>query len=532
MKSRVITLFIVFALLVLGSCFFYKYLFDNGFGVFNLLVNGTSEELMSTRSGELLAGDKVFGRFQSKYPNLGIVSVRFSNQNRDSDDILMFRFKENGASGWYYEAKYKTDQFLPGKLFPFGFPIIRDSVGKSFQFELESLRGATGSGIFLENTRPVFTAASFFDKNEIFKSGSMTIEFFIKKIVNVVGSPENLLGATVYFSPLIFYLLYLYLAGTSFQFITLIALSSILAEVFYFQFSGYFPLFSILFLWSLVIYRHKFESRISASFALGFLAITPLLLVIGEEGFAEKTAMWVYMFLCITVIQQIYELMYEPKAILTINHFIKTFSKLKIDETKKSSILTKRTLVIFSLLLIVKSLYDTVLGLHYSYLLFLTFNSNTPLPPDLIRYCSLVGAIVMAGCFIFYYKRKILLANVFYLLTFTFLFQQAINFTSSQLTTFQYSPKIFSITPQTTAEAWVDITLKGKNFQDRPFVGKVFIDDIEQGEYVLKWTNEKIVVRTNPTITKSGQMCVKTFSKGDSNCLPFDYRFGEQNTLK
>jgi hypothetical protein len=44
-------------------------------------------------------------------------------------------------------------------------------------------------------------------------------------------------------------------------------------------------------------------------------------------------------------------------------------------------------------------------------------------------------------------------------------------------------------------------------------------------ENVWFWSNEKIIFRTNPNNTKTGDICVITLSKGNSNCLPFTYNF-------
>ena len=128
----------------------YFHLHSTTFGLLTLDVQGEFTNYDSTKFEELHRGDIISGNFHSLYNNLGLVSVRFFNNNRDSDDTLLFRIKELGHEGWYYEAKYKTDQFQPHELFPFGFPPITDSDNKYYVFEIESLRGATGSGILID----------------------------------------------------------------------------------------------------------------------------------------------------------------------------------------------------------------------------------------------------------------------------------------------------------------------------------------------------------------------------------------------
>lgn len=59
--------------------------------------------------------------------------------------------------------------------------------------------------------------------------------------------------------------------------------------------------------WILVIYLFKFSGKISVVGALVFLGLTPILLVIGKDFLAEKSANWAYMFLLVGVVQMAWE---------------------------------------------------------------------------------------------------------------------------------------------------------------------------------------------------------------------------------
>jgi len=50
---------------------------------------------------------------------------------------IVFRLKEKGAENWFYESPYFFEQATPSHLFPFGFPIIEDSEGKTYLVEIE-----------------------------------------------------------------------------------------------------------------------------------------------------------------------------------------------------------------------------------------------------------------------------------------------------------------------------------------------------------------------------------------------------------
>lgn len=50
---------------------------------------------------------------------------------------IVFRLKEKNAGEWFYESPYFFEQATSSHLFPFGFPIIEDSEGKTYLVEIE-----------------------------------------------------------------------------------------------------------------------------------------------------------------------------------------------------------------------------------------------------------------------------------------------------------------------------------------------------------------------------------------------------------
>ncbi len=441
---------------------------------------------------------------------------------------MAFRLKESGRESWYYEANYNTDQFLPGKLFPFGFPIIPDSNGKTYIFEIESLRGTVGSGIFIDQNPPVFTAVSFLNRGEILNSIPKILDFATRKVVNVVADKENLTTAVIYFSPFIFYLIYLLLSGVSFQILSGLTLVVIITEIYYLPNSSNFLYLSTLFLWGLTVYRHHFETRITATVTIILLSISGLYLLFNEVIFAEKFSIWAYLFLCASVIQQIYELNSGFVNKYSLDKVIKNILIVKFDKTKPSSHFLKNVTPPLLWLICTRPLFQSYARINQSITLFKDFYPNLNTIPNLSNYVLLITLIVFVAIVILILKRATFRYNPALFLAFALLFKITIFSVSDHFTVFQHTPKILSISPSTTSEAWVDITISGKNFQNMPFVGKVFIDGVEQGEYILLWSNEKIVFRTNPTFTKSGKICIQTLSKGNSNCLRFEYNFGKK----
>jgi len=524
MKKRsnevVIRIIVPVILFAIGCFGLFNYLKAGEFGLLKLDVRGKFTDLESTRSGELLQGDKAYGEFHSTYPNLGLISVRFYNQDRDSDDMLVFRLREKGQSDWYYQAEYKTDQFLPHKLFSFGFPIIQNSNGKTFEFELESLRGATGSGILIDYQKPIFIAKSSFDKEVLLSNKTQLSHFLLSKVINIFGDQDTIINALLFFLPLIVYLVYLFSRGISFQFLTVLTIGLTLCDIFYLQGNYDFYLLTIIFLWGLTCRRFSFESRISAVFAIGYLCLTPLLLIFNQDALAEKAAVWAYLFLCVTVIQQIYELRKKPKT-LSLKSFSKKFLQPKISPDapiQKIRFLFKPGAILLSAYFIYVTIKNVIniFGIYRDFFpqnYIFTFIKST-------FFAFVLSAIVIFLLRHFtktiknYFVRLILLCAVSC---------WVVGLLLSRTLSFTDDVKVFTIAPQITAEAWVDVTVTGKNFGAMPFVGKVLIDGVEQR--VISWSNEKVIFRTNPTITKSGNVVIDTESHKKTKGIKFEYNF-------
>jgi len=564
-------------LFVIGGYSLLNYLKAGEFGATNLDVR-TLDQIVASRSGELLKGDKVWGTFHSKYTNLGIISLRFNNQNRDSKDTLLFRLKEQGQDRWYYEAKYETDQFLPHKHFPFGFPVIANSDGKDYEFQLESLRGATGSGILLDyQTPPVFTAKSSFPKAELYSDRKLFTYFFTNKLVNLFGDPEIRLNTFFFFLPLLLYLVFLLTKGLSYQYLTLIALSFSFYDVFWLTKSYDFLFISLLFFWALIARRFRFESRISALFALGFLALTPVMLLFGYQAYAEKTAVWAYLFLCITVAQQVYETKHKLVDLLNLDVFLRKFHQFKVARDywvrdlpvyaknfrdfylntlnrfslkaiirkhpgqEKDLIFWLRTIphlvkeifllcivsilvVLFAILVFYLFILSPVLSIYRVLPKFMVFYPDTY---SQRYFLSLLIPELIFLLFSFGVFKKVTQKTIYsFLLTFL-VFNLLSGKIVSKSIEFETRPKILSVSPDVTSEAWTDVVIYGKNFRNIPFVGKLYIGDIEQGEYMIYWSDEKIIFRTSPDLTRSGKVKVVPLDRASSNTAPFQYLFGQ-----
>lgn len=320
-KQVVVRLIVSALLLYIGSANFLNHLNQEDFGLLNLNIYGNISELTVARFGELLRGDIVSGKFYSKYSDLGLVLIRFFNQDRDSNDVLVFRIKEEGEKKWYYEAQYKTDQFLPHKLFPFGFPPVTESAGKIFLFEIESLSGTPGNGVMIDNQKPVFVAKSIFTKDSLLKEKIKRDYFLQNKLINFFGDRETILNIIFIFLPFTYYMLFISSKKFNHRLLTALILFFTVSHIILIKEIFDPLLLADLFFWLLICFRYRFEPKISACYSLIYLFITLLFFTVGSDNLAEKSAFWASILLCTTVIQHIYISKTHQKDILTVKNF-------------------------------------------------------------------------------------------------------------------------------------------------------------------------------------------------------------------
>jgi len=323
-------------LFVFGIFYSINYLSSNDISLLSLNVLGNKEQIIATRSGELWRGDVVRGNFYSVYGNLGSVSVRFYNQNRDSADTVIFRIKESSQEHWYYSAKYKTDQFQPHRLFPFGFPMIKDSANKSYVFEIESLEGDKFNSIFIDFDKPVFVSKSTFSRRDFLENKSNIFSFTFSKIINLFENREIRSNIFLFYIPFIFYSLFLLFSRYDYQFLSLFIYVMCFYDIFFYNNMKIIFIFSVLILWIMTSLKYKFESKISAVFSLIFLSMVPISVMVGNNLIAEKASIWVYLFLAATVLLRFAEMKNIQKNRISINMFaIKPFRFTLVSKFKK-----------------------------------------------------------------------------------------------------------------------------------------------------------------------------------------------------
>lgn len=317
--------------------------FTSSYSLSVLVSSYNTNNFISLKHGELLAKQKVTANIKAKENNLGIISVRFTNFDRISRDEVIFRIKEEGKEGWYYQNTYKVNQFQNNKFFTFGFPIISDSAGKQYYFEIQSLHGKRGDAIGVSEIQPVFIAQYQFTKEKLLGDKKQLIEFIPKKIIYSFSDINYAISSFIYFLPFIFYLLwYFYFQEYTSAFkkkytvkvklnqtLIIIYMLSVVLTIGIMQEKNNFVYLVLIGLWLFLIKVYKFESSVSYLFAILFLFACPFLVYLNYNYIAEAAANWAYFLLVIGTIQAFWEFKKKPAEGINYQMLLKSIIRKK-----------------------------------------------------------------------------------------------------------------------------------------------------------------------------------------------------------
>jgi hypothetical protein len=202
--KRLITHAVIPAVLFLSGTFAGLYYFrEVSFG--SLQYFHSNSQMTGSVGDELIRGERIRGEFTARENNLGTVAIPVYTFNRINNDIIVFQLREKGNEGWQVFNKYFTDRFPTNEVFPFGFPVIPDSKGKTYEFELYSVNGEPGMAIALGRGSNIFASQYVFTRHELQRDRSMIMEFAGKKILNLFSRPVFALYLFIFYIPLILY---------------------------------------------------------------------------------------------------------------------------------------------------------------------------------------------------------------------------------------------------------------------------------------------------------------------------------------
>jgi hypothetical protein len=235
-------------------------------------------------------------------------------------DTIIFRLKESNSSKILYENKYNAQEFTGILMYPFGFPPIKDSKGKTFSFEIESIQGTPIDSVSASKNKPLTMLSYQYSKEELLDNKALLFPFFVKKFINSVIYTDFIYIVFVYLLPSIFYILWEKLAQkflnlrlpSIMKFISypacMILVATVVLDTLFIESFYTGLLFVIIGLWAFLSLALKIESKSFYILIICFILFGMILYLFKNDASAERATMWALVFFSISIGKNFQEL--------------------------------------------------------------------------------------------------------------------------------------------------------------------------------------------------------------------------------
>ena len=168
------------AIFFLISIFLGMYWYDEAAYITTITQFHDYSVLEDTSKTRLLRGEYIRGEFMATHHNLGTLRFRFRTFGRLNEDTLQFRLREKGTESWIVTNEYNTSVFINGGMYPFGFPVISNSKGRVYEFEVFSTKGTNANSVSLMSEyRPI--ASQYIYTRESLMNDKVILRQFVKE---------------------------------------------------------------------------------------------------------------------------------------------------------------------------------------------------------------------------------------------------------------------------------------------------------------------------------------------------------------
>ena len=337
--------FKIIALLALwiALTIFYVITFDTSFSIWS--YNHKNSDIKNIRYDLFDKGETFKGEFTARDNNLGIVAVRFQTYIRPPyllEDRYLFRIKEKGAKTWYYSNTYRSGLVYDVPFFPFGFPQIINSKGKTYEFEITTTNTNSVNRLSISKRYPVLQTKYKYSGKELLKNPGEMYKFILIKFTNAFKTPDVEFSSFIYIMPLLFYLAWISFLEKLFnplrkplkrlmekleQNSASGSVIKLFKEIFIYNLDNFLifiVLVDILFiqlindvaylvvaiLWIMTLKVYNEDSKKSFIAGLILIGLSPLFLFFRSEPTAEKAGAWALIFLA----SGLFQLLEESKA--------------------------------------------------------------------------------------------------------------------------------------------------------------------------------------------------------------------------
>lgn len=313
----------------------YVITFDTSFSIWS--YNHKNSNIINLDYNPFYKNKTLKGSFIAQDNNLGIVAIRFETYVRppfQMEDKYLFKLKQKGEKKWYYVNVYRSGLIYDIPFFPFGFPQIENSKGKTYQFEITSTDTNSVNQLSISRRYPILQSKYKYSGPLLLQNKYELVNFLKIKFSNAFKTPDVIFSSFIYLLPFIFYLSWISflvkivhpVASKINILIEKIENTSIglLIKLFFYNLD-YFLIFivfidtliirltndiayiviSILWIITLKVYRKNIkESFITA---LVLISFCPFFLLLGLQPIAEKFSIWAFVFLVSGTIQTVIE---------------------------------------------------------------------------------------------------------------------------------------------------------------------------------------------------------------------------------
>ncbi|PIR13747.1 hypothetical protein COV49_01205 [Candidatus Falkowbacteria bacterium CG11_big_fil_rev_8_21_14_0_20_39_10] len=307
-----------------------------GLTIFQIISNDGSLSVITQKYSQkyfpevnneaILAGEKRVFEFTATHDNLGFISINFDIVGKGREDYIDLRIYEKKSKKIIKEETTFAAAFQGLNYYPFGFPIIPDSKGKTYVVEIKSKQGSPKNYVAIKDAKSIFSTSYQYDKNKITSDKKYFINFILNKGLNSLENNFLLFTTSVYLYPFVFYILWLFLEKR-FRYklskyrlpihnlLVALLVIAVITDIFFVD-SGIdlvFLLISIL--WGVILMYLKKESVESYKVALALLILAPILQLLGQDLMVEKAAAWAFLALTVGVIINLYELRKDSQTL-------------------------------------------------------------------------------------------------------------------------------------------------------------------------------------------------------------------------
>lgn len=509
-------LIISIVLFSIGLGFWLKHI-NSVSGIQSLNTNHDSQTLTSAII-DLDSQPIISGEFKAKFQNLNKVSLRLYIPNEFKRGTIIFRLKKVGQDHWYFENNYYVESVAKNDKATFSFPAIADSRGSNYRFEVEYIGDYASGRIVIKSGDYAYTSSYDFFRNSQLNQ-KLVYVFFTSKVSEVSKIPGIFIYFLMAFTP---FFVYLFSATKKIPgFLTILTCVFIISDVITTHLDIDIATVMVALMWILMIIEGRLDYEIPAIISLIPLILLASLDFLGSSAKSSEAASWTYIFLSITVLGFIQSSLNQKARTIGLNqllkHFVVEYGVLEIIIKKVPPLIYKLT----ALALIVKLLQINTVSISDTIKLYLDYfpKKQFQLFFSGTGWQFLLLYLITVPVYVQLVKRsKLKLLTTLILLSIIWWGQKLI---IDNTTPFRDQVIVLEVKPNNINEPWVDVTVEGRNFNELPFYGELFIG--KQKQRIIKWSDREIIFRTNPTTTKTGGLYVKRSDNKMSNSMNFIY---------